>query len=105
MTIAPLRVRSREPSPPRGPGVARAALRPVTVTGVLVVHDGAAWLKECLDALVLQTRTPDRLVIVDTGSTDNSLEIVAGHDRVRQAIGDFPLIGAPRESKIGRAHV
>ncbi len=73
------------------------------VTGVLVVHDGAAWLRQCLDALALQTRPPDRLVIVDTGSTDNSLEIVAGHDRVREAIGDLALIGAPAESTFGQA--
>ena len=78
MTIAPAHALSREPSPPREPGVAGAALRPVSVTGVLVVHDGAAWLRECLDALALQTRRPDRLVIVDTGSTDDSLKIVAG---------------------------
>ena len=103
MTIAPLRVLSREPSPPRAPGVARAALRPVTVTGVLVVHDGAAWLKECLDALVLQTRTPDRLVIIDTGSTDDSPEIVAGHGRIRQAIGELLVISAPPGSTFGEA--
>ena len=103
MTIAPPRVLSPEPSPPREPGGAQGALRPVTVTGVLVVHDGAAWLRQCLDALALQTRPPDRLVIVDTGSTDNSLEIVAGHDRVREAIGDLTLIGAPAESTFGRA--
>jgi len=103
MTIAPPRVLSRETSSPREPGVARAALRPVIVTGVLVVHDGGAWLRECLDGLALQTRPPDRLVIVDTGSTDKSLEIVAGHHRLRQAIGDFTLIGAPGESTFGQA--
>ena len=103
MTIAPPRVLSREPSPPREPGVARGALRPVIVTAVLVVHDGSAWLTECLDALVIQTRAPDRLVIVDTGSTDDSREIVAGHGRVRQAIGELLVITAPRESTFGGA--
>ncbi|MEO6142810.1 MAG: glycosyltransferase, partial [Dermatophilaceae bacterium] len=103
MTIAPPRVVSREPSPPREPGGAQGALRPVMVTAVLVVHDGAAWLGECLDALALQTRLPDRLVIVDTGSTDHSLEIVAGHHRLRQAVGDLALIGASRESTFGQA--
>ena len=103
MTIAPTHAMSREPSPPREPGVARAALRPVVVTGVLVVHDGAAWLKECLDALELQTRPPDRLIIVDTGSTDDSLQIVATHGRIRQVIDDVVTISATRESTFGEA--
>ena len=103
MTIAPPHAMSREPLPPREPGVVRAALRPVVVTGVLVVHDGAAWLKECLDALELQVRPPDRLIIVDTGSTDDSLQIAATHGRIRQVIDDVVTISAPRESTFGEA--
>ena len=103
MTIAPPRALSREPSPPREPGVAGAALRPVIVTAVLVVHDGAPWLKQCLDALALQTRPPDRLVIVDTGSTDRSRLIEAGHVRVREVFGEPLVIPAPRESTFGEA--
>ena len=73
------------------------------VTGVLVVHDGAAWLTECLDALALQTRPLDRLLIVDTGSVDDSPQIVAGHARIRQVIGEVAAISAPRESNFGDA--
>jgi len=75
----------------------------VVVTGVLVVHDGAAWLKECLDALALQTRPPDRLVIVDTGSTDDSVRIAAKHARIRQVVGNVTAISAPHESTFGEA--
>src|SRR5450756_751559 len=102
MTIAPLRGAIHQlssntvTSPPSDQGVARPAVRPVIVTGVLVVHDGAAWLNECLDALGLQTRPLDRLVIVDTGSIDESREIAASHDRIRQVIGDVQTIIAPR---------
>ena len=103
MTIAPPRAMSREPSPSRDPGLAHAALRPAIVTGVLVVHDGAAWLKECLDALALQTRPPDRLVIVDTGSSDDSRAIVVRHGRLRQVIGELLVISGPRESTFGEA--
>jgi len=103
MTIAPPLALSREPSPPREPGVAGAALRPAIVTAVLVVHDGAPWLSQCLDALATQTRTPDRLVIVDTGSTDASALIQAGHVRVRELFGEPLLIPAPRESTFGQA--
>jgi GT2 family glycosyltransferase len=81
----------------------RAAVGPVVVTGVLVVHDGAAWLKKCLDALAQQTRPLDRLIIVDTGSTDDSLQIEAGHDWIRRVIDDVGTISAPRESTFGEA--
>ena len=78
-------------------------MRPVIVTGLLVVHDGAAWLDECLDALGLQTRPLDRLVIVDTGSIDGSREIAAAHERIRQVIGDVQTITAPRACTFGDA--
>jgi GT2 family glycosyltransferase len=115
MTLAPPRAPTGQQSPTRQqsptseetptsePGVVRSAVIPVIVTGVLVVHDGAAWLDECLDALGLQTRPPDRLVIVDTGSIDGSREIVASHDRIRQVIGDVVAISVPRESTFGEA--
>src|SRR5665811_1364825 len=81
----------------------RAASRPVVVTGVLVVHDGATWLKECLDALAFQTRPLDRLVFVDIGSTDDSLRIAARHARIRQVVGDVVAISVPQESTFGGA--
>ncbi|MBE3075908.1 MAG: glycosyltransferase family 2 protein [Actinobacteria bacterium] len=94
---------STEPSPLGVKAMVRGTVRPVTVSGVLVVHDGAAWLKECLDALALQTRPLDRLVIVDTGSTDDGLQIAATHRRIRQVIVDVAAISAPRESTFGEA--
>jgi len=83
--------------------MSHAAVRPVDVIGVLVIHNGAAWLKECLDALALQTRRLDRLVIVDTGSTDDSLRIAARHARIRQVIGDIATISAPGQTTFGQA--
>ncbi len=53
-----------------------------TVTALLVSHDGARWLPAVLDAVAAQTRPPSRLVAVDTGSTDGSVELV--RDRVEQ---------------------
>jgi GT2 family glycosyltransferase len=76
---------------------------PVVVTGVLVIHDGALWLRECLDALALQTRPLDRLVVIDTGSADESLRIVAKHARIRQVIFDVVTLSAPDESTFGEA--
>ena len=106
MTLAMPRAISTEPSPSSeqdgdgravGPGGG-----PAVVTGVLVVHDGGPWLKECLDSLLQQTRPPDRLVIVDTGSTDDSLQIVGTH-LIRQAAGGVLIVQAPRQCTFGEA--
>ncbi|WP_283138488.1 glycosyltransferase family 2 protein [Rhizohabitans arisaemae] len=45
------------------------------VTAVVVSHDGARWLPETLDGLLRQTRPVDRVIAVDNGSRDRSLEI------------------------------
>lgn len=78
-------------------------MRQVVVTGVLVVHDGAAWLTECLDALSLQSRPLDRLVIVDTGSTDDGMNVAEGHVRIRQVVGDVAALSAPGRCTFGEA--
>jgi GT2 family glycosyltransferase len=62
-----------------------------TVTALLVSHDGARWLPAVLDGLTGQTRPADRVVAVDTGSTDDSpriLEDRLGPDVVRTAAAD-----------------
>jgi GT2 family glycosyltransferase len=47
-----------------------------TVAAVLVSHDGAGWLPKVLEGLAAQTRRPDLVVGVDTGSRDGSAELV-----------------------------
>ena len=49
----------------------------VDVTAVLVSHDGERWLPAALQALASSTRTPARVLCVDTGSTDRSVELLA----------------------------
>ncbi len=48
----------------------------LTVTALLVSHDGERWLPVVLDAFAAQTVAPDRVVAVDTGSTDRTPELV-----------------------------
>jgi len=104
MTFAPSRSVSTETEPLHLLATAGVpAVRAVVVTGVLVVHDGAGWLKECLDSLARQTRPLDRLVIVDTGSIDGSQQIVATHGGIREASRDLTVMSMPRESTFGRA--
>lgn len=73
------------------------------VTALLVSHEGARWLPGVLDALAAQTRPPDRVVAVDTGSTDEGPELVAA--RYGQAavhrLGD---VGYPAAVAHGLAH-
>jgi len=73
------------------------------VTAVLVVHNGLAWLGDCLEAISAQARPPDRLVIVDTGSTDQGAETVQRHDRIRQVVGHVETVSAPGVSTFGEA--
>ncbi|MFS3128163.1 glycosyltransferase [Nocardioides sp. Bht2] len=65
----------------------------MTVTSLLVSHDGARWLPAVLAGLRDQQRPPDRTLAVDTGSSDESTELLVaefGLDQVRQVRGGFP---------------
>lgn len=96
MTVAPPRpTTSRSTHPLPRPGD--------TVCAVLVVHDGEQWLVESLDALALQTRPPERLVVIDTGSLDNSPSIIARHAGIRAAVPDLTVIHAERATPFGAA--
>ncbi|MEN9325515.1 MAG: hypothetical protein RL414_1269, partial [Actinomycetota bacterium] len=46
------------------------------VTAVVVTHDGATWLPKVIAALGSQSRNIERIVAVDTGSTDNSVKLL-----------------------------
>lgn len=94
MTLAPPQLRV-------DPAQAQPAA--VVVSAILVVHDGAVWLGSCLDALAAQSRAPDRLIVVDTGSTDASPAIMAGHQGIRRAIGDVRVLSLPRDAWFGAA--
>ena len=48
----------------------------MTVTALLVSHDGARWLPAVLAGLTGQTLPVDRVVAVDTTSRDDSVELV-----------------------------
>ncbi|MDQ1700196.1 MAG: hypothetical protein QOG34_2059, partial [Frankiaceae bacterium] len=73
------------------------ALSSHAVTVVLVSHDGATWLPDTLAALAAQTRPPQRVVAVDTGSTDASPAILA------EALGESAVIPRPASTGLGAA--
>ncbi|HET6817178.1 MAG TPA: glycosyltransferase family 2 protein [Mycobacteriales bacterium] len=67
------------------------------VTAVVVVHDGASWLADCLEALREQRRRPQRLVVVDTGSADGSAEVA------RAAAEEIEVVRLARDAGFGDA--
>jgi GT2 family glycosyltransferase len=67
----------------------------VDVTAVLVASDGARWLPEALAALAASTVPPMQVLCVDTGSSDDSAELM------RAAYGD--VLELPRGTGFGAA--
>ncbi len=56
------------------------------VAALVVSHDGARWLPVVIDGLRAQTRAPDRVVCVDTGSRDEGPDLLeAAFGAVRSA--------------------
>jgi hypothetical protein len=53
------------------------------VTAVIVSHDGARWLPQALAGLLGQDRQVQRILAVDTGSTDTSPQLL------RDTLGDW----------------
>lgn len=51
--------------------------QPALVTAVVVSHDGHAWIPRLLKSLLQSARLPDQVVAVDTGSSDDSAELLA----------------------------
>jgi len=67
------------------------------VTVVLVAHDGAAWLPETLAAIEAQTRQPDHVIAVDTGSTDETSELLT------RALGSSSVVTVGAKTGYGSA--
>jgi len=70
------------------------------VTAVLVAHDGDRWLPATLTALVRSTRRPDRIVVVDTGSTDGTAELI---ERAESLGVVDRVLTLPRDTGFGAA--
>jgi len=85
------------PPPLMPPRTRRARFAQHSVTAVVISHDGARWLPECLAALSQQTRPPQRVVAVDTGSTDASVPLLT------DMLGTSAVVSKPRDTALGDA--
>jgi len=70
------------------------------VYAILVTHDSAKVLPRCLEALAAQSRPPDRIVIVDSGSQDNTY-LKEMPEREGLEILLQPNIGFSRANNVG----
>ena len=67
----------------------------LTVTAILVTHDGARWLPEVVAAISSQTRPANQVLVADTGSLDSSRQLISN--------SGLPLIELERERGFGEA--
>ncbi|WP_420604220.1 glycosyltransferase [Flagellimonas sp.] len=51
----------------------------MNISIIVPAHNEAAFLKECLDSFVSQTRTPDEVIIVDDNSSDDTFKIASDY--------------------------
>ena len=92
---------SPQPEPDRESTVVREHY----VDAVLVAHNGQRWLPRALRGLADAERAPDRLVAVDTGSTDRTAELLADSAVVADVVTMGPADSFARAVAAGAAPV
>lgn len=56
------------------------------VSVVIATYNGGRYIRAQLDSILGQTRVPDEIVVVDDGSRDDTLEILAGYARLDPSV-------------------
>ncbi len=56
---------------------------PTEVTTVIPVYNGVNYLRHTLDSLAKQTRHPDRVIVLDDGSTDGTCDLVRSYQPIQ----------------------
>jgi glycosyltransferase involved in cell wall biosynthesis len=84
---------------------ARVSMALASTTVVLPVYNRAAYVGEAIESVLAQTLPPDEVVVVDDGSTDESLEVVESFARpgLRVIRQDNRGIGAARNRGLSAA--
>ena len=54
--------------------------RPPGISVIIPTYNGEPWLDQVLSMLSAQSLVPDEILVVDSGSTDATLDLIANHD-------------------------
>jgi glycosyltransferase involved in cell wall biosynthesis len=73
---------------------------------IVPVLNGARYINECLDSILVQLGPDDELIVVDNGSTDGTLSLIEGYDDPRIVLLHQPRRGTAgaRNTGLLRAH-
>ena len=71
----------------------RLKTSPVSFSVLIPNYNHAAYLPECLDSVVSQSRQPDAIHVIDDASTDRSVEVI------RSYLRRFPHIHLVQKAK------
>ena len=73
---------------------------------VIPVHNGARYIRECIESVFSQTLQPRRIIVVDDGSTDETVAIVSAIQRLHPTLILYKMernagVSAARNAGIG----
>ena len=76
-------------------------MNPIYISVILATYNDSAYIKEAIECILKQTYPYFELIIVNDGSSDNTLEIVNGFIDDRIIVIDKPNTGLPDSLNVG----
>lgn len=64
----------------------------MTISAGITTHNGAKWIRECLESVLLQNTPFDEIVICDDASSDNTLDIIDSVLREHSFSGNIKIV-------------
>lgn len=74
------------------------------VSIIVPIYNGASTIRETLDSVLQQSIKAFELIVIDDGSTDNTLEVVAGFEDPRLSVFSYPNAGVAATRNRGVTH-
>lgn len=94
------RAHARHPQSSHDRSDGASNLAPVDVTVVILNFNYGEYLEQAIQSVLDQTRSFAQIVVVNDGSTDDSMNVIRRHERVLDVI-DIPNGGKMRASQVG----